>query len=389
MSVQKPIYQSSGIGSLHALAKIIGLGQQDLNLFAETASDRYHSFDIEKKDGGLRKITAPNADLKFIQNRINSRIFSNIIYPDYLFGGIKDKDYYKNALRHSGAKLLISLDVKDFYPSLRAASVKKIFQYLCDFSPEVSDVLTRLTTYNGAVPQGACTSSHIANLIFFEAEHALVHNFKQKKITYSRLLDDICLSSKNELSKQKITQNIDLVSRLVGTANCKLKNSKTSIVSKSNPVELMYVTGLWINRGHPRVDANDRDNIRLEVNRCVELSQFSKETSDYHEMHNKVSGKVSKLSYIGHDESVEYRKKLKLILPLYSDSDVYKTRKIVESLSRSTKNSRLSIDYYKQFNQVMYRINVHFRNNHSFALEMKTILRKCRPLIAKEDILNG
>jgi len=203
------------------------------------------------------------------------------------------------------------------------------------------------------------------------------------------LLDDICLSSKNELSKQKITQNIDLVSRLVGTANCKLKNSKTSIVSKSNPVELMYVTGLWINRGYPRVDANDRDNIRLEVNRCVELSQFSKETSDYHEMHNKVSGKVSKLSYIGHGESVEYRKKLKLILPLYSDSDVYKTRKIVESLFRSTKNARLSVDYYKQFNQVMYRINVHFRNNHSFALEMKLILRKCRPLIVKEDILNG
>lgn len=389
MNIRKPIYQSGGIGSLDALALALGLDKRDLISLANTASDKYHSFDIEKKDGRLRKITAPDRDLKLVQQRINRRIFANVIYPDYLFGGIADRDYYKNAKSHSGAKVLIALDVQDFYPSLKSSSVKKVFQYFCSFSPEVSEVLTKLTTLNGTVPQGACTSSHLANLIFFEGEHALVHQLQQKRVVYSRLLDDICLSSRSELNKKQIDQYIDIVARLLRSAKCKLKSSKTAITSASNPKDLMYVTGLWINRGHPRVDSADRASIRAEVNRCINLSSLSRQTAEYHELHNKVSGKVSKLAYIGHAESNALRTGLKTVLPLFSESDEYKTKQIVQSLTRSTREARSSVAYFERFHQTMYRINIHFRNNRIFASDMKKSLRRHWPLIGREELYNG
>lgn len=389
MNIRKPVYQSSGIGSLDALALALRLDKRDLISLANAASDKYHSFDIEKKDGRLRNITAPDRDLKLVQKRINRQIFANVVYPDYLFGGIVERDYFKNAQSHSGAKALIALDVQDFYPSLKSFSVKKIFQYFCKFSPDVSDVLTKLTTLNGTVPQGACTSSHLANLVFFEGEHMVVHQLQQKKIVYSRLLDDVCLSSRSALSKKQVDQSIDLVARLLKSANCKLKSSKTSITSASNPETLMYVTGLWINRGHPRVDSADRVSIRAEVNRCVNLGGLSRETNEYHELHNKVSGKVSKLAYIGHGESSELRTKLRRVLPLFDVGDEFKTRQIVQSLTRTSKDVRSSIVYFERFHQAMYRVNIHFRNNRDFAWEMKKILRKHWPLINREELYNG
>ncbi len=42
----------------------------------------------------------------------------------------------------------------------------------------------------------------MANLVFFDLEHRVVSDFKDKKLIYSRLLDDICISSRKILKKE-------------------------------------------------------------------------------------------------------------------------------------------------------------------------------------------
>lgn len=129
----KPKYLAKPIGTIDLLATVLSIDVQALQKLGETASDHYYDFEIDKKTGGKRKITAPDFDLKLIQKRINRFIFSNVQYPDHLFGGISEKDYLKNAQAHVGAKLLIAVDVESFYPNIKASTVKKIFQYFCGF----------------------------------------------------------------------------------------------------------------------------------------------------------------------------------------------------------------------------------------------------------------
>lgn len=385
----KPKYHARPIGTADLLATVLGIDLYALRRLSAAVSEHYHDFEIDKKSGGKRKITAPDFDLKLVQKRINKFIFSNVQYPDYLFGGISEKDYLKNAQAHIGAKVLVAVDVENFYPNIKAATVRKIFQYFCKFSPEVSELLTQLTTLNGSVPQGACTSSHLANLAFFETEHALVHEFKQKGLKYSRLLDDITVSSRNELSSRKISASIDKVSSMLKTINCRIKKSKTKISSASNPSDLMFVTGLWLNRGKPRVASEDRDLIRAEVHNCLKYASVSRIGSDYHKMHDRVSGRVAKLAYIGHSEAVTYRQNLSKVLPLFDKGNEAKTKAMARVLQKASPETRSKVAYFDRYHQVLHRTNIHVRNNRKFADEIRGMLMRVAPLISKEAMEYG
>jgi hypothetical protein len=302
-----------------------------------------------------------------------------------LFGGISDRDYLKNAKFHAGARILIALDVKDFYPSLGEAAVKRIFQYFCKFPAPVSTILSKLTTLNGMVPQGACTSSHIANLAFYSTEPILVHELRQRGIKYSRLLDDITLSSTTKLSRKSVADLIGKVASMLRLSGCKLKASKTRVTSIENPAELMMVTGLWLNRGHPRVLRSDRDNIRLEVDRCLKLSGISLTSLDYHVAHDRVSGRVAKLAYVGHPEAVKYREQLSSKLPLYDAQQEKKTRHMMRALLKVNKEAWNTSAYADRYYQIVHRLNIHARSNFEFSSGLRGLLANRIPTISREE----
>ncbi|EOT8995588.1 hypothetical protein ACU6PJ_004833, partial [Escherichia coli] len=47
-----------------------------------------------------------------------------------------------------------------------------------------------------------CRSSYIANLLFFNSEYNLYNRLKSMGLSYSRLLDDITISSDKDLSSE-------------------------------------------------------------------------------------------------------------------------------------------------------------------------------------------
>jgi hypothetical protein len=58
-------------------------------------------------------------------------------------------------------------DMKNFFPYISHHQVFEVFRRN-DFSPDVSHILTKLTTYKEGLPQGAPTSPIIANLVFIQ-----------------------------------------------------------------------------------------------------------------------------------------------------------------------------------------------------------------------------
>lgn len=387
----RPEFTAKPIGSVAALAAMLRLSQSVLLRISNSVDVLYDEFSILKKDGvSLRKICSPRRELKFIQKRINREIFANVLYPNYLHGGIVERDYVKNAQMHSHSKCLIALDVRDFYPSIKYEHVRSIFKNFCRFPDEVARVLASLTTLGGSVPQGACTSSHLANLVFFENEHRLVHVLEQQKIRYTRLIDDISLSTDKRVFGSKETPRlITKVADLLSTRGMSLKNQKTQVTSSENPETLMEVTGLWLNRGRPRLRRAERHDIRLCLRRVEKSFKISRYDADYHENFNRVSGRVAKLTHIGHFEAPAYRERLRGVLPHFDQPEKLRIMQHVNSLAKSDPTKRGTLEYIQRYFGIRYKINIIRRSDMNLALQLEKLLRACRPTCSKDELIYG
>lgn len=380
-------YTKKPIGSLDVLSRALDVELGILVNTANTIDRHYHPYQIPKKKGGFRTIHIPTSHLKSIQRKINSRIFDNVIYPGYLFGGIKEKDYVKNAAQHTGCGALIALDVKDFYPSININAVKEIFQYFFKFPQDVADLLARLCCLNGHVPQGACTSSHLANLSLHDSEYHFAQYCKNRGWSYTRLLDDISVSSKAKFQQKEIDSIVSKVKAMLSGSKLKLNNKKTRILSKANPVDLMEVTGLWLNRGRPRAHRIDRNAIRREVHQCELLAKEGREKKKYHDFHSHVSGRVSKLAYLEHANAKDYRDRLRAVLPIYDINQATNLLRQAEYMSKTTNNNRASVSYYKKYHVLKHRLNILMRTDRGLVRRIQSILSTCKPAIRSSDML--
>lgn len=193
------------------LAYTLGYELSFLETIIDSIDKYYYKFVRIKKNGESRNIYPSTNPLKQIQSRIKSRILEKIHYPEYLLGGLKGKNNIKNANFHLGKKYKFCTDIKNFFPSVSSSQVYKMF-LKNGFSPDVSRLLTRLTTYKFQLPQGTPTSSHIANLVFMDVDKIIVKICNENGITYSRYIDDITLSSSNDF-KKNIPSTVDNINK--------------------------------------------------------------------------------------------------------------------------------------------------------------------------------
>lgn len=144
-----------------------------------------------------RIINPPRGDLKGIHKSINKYLVEKIRMPGYAFGGIKGKDNIRNARYHKGQKYIFQTDLKDFFPRITNKMVYKMFVGL-GFSHDVSAMLTKLTTYKGHLPQGAPTSTTIANLVFVPTGMALQVIAEREGLRFTTFVDDVTMSSQTD-----------------------------------------------------------------------------------------------------------------------------------------------------------------------------------------------
>jgi len=170
-----------------------------------------------------------------------------------------------------------------------------------------------------------------------------------------------------------------MVSKILRDKGLKLKHQKTRISSRSNPKELMEVTGLWVNRGVPRLNSAERRAIRTEVYRCRQAGLQNPTALAYHKAHGSVSGKVAMLSYLGHAEAARLRQSLGAVLPEYDQSEMTKTVKIVEMLGRTSGRDREKYSFNVSFFKTLQRLNVVARTDPKLAIRLRKRLSSCRP----------
>ena len=202
----QPFYRHAPIRDLDTLAEVLELSRSQLERMARSADRSYRCSPQKKKDGSERITWDAHRQLKAAQHLIKERILAKVSYPLYLHGGIRDRenprDYARNAGIHAGSACVINEDISNFFPSTTASQVRAIWLHVFRFSREVAECLTSLTTRHGEMPQGAKTSNHLANLVFWSDEHEFVRHLAVRGLTYSRLTDDITVSSRHPLSRE-------------------------------------------------------------------------------------------------------------------------------------------------------------------------------------------
>lgn len=142
-----------------------------IEVFNQTDSARYRRHEVSKKDGSPRVVYAPSAKIKLIQNRIKNNILSSsgtIGWPHYLYGSLKNtksddgtkevRDYVTCASKHSGAKSLLTVDIKDFFDNVHKNIVKKIIKKYISKNEDVIEFLLDICCHDDKLIQGAPTS---------------------------------------------------------------------------------------------------------------------------------------------------------------------------------------------------------------------------------------
>jgi hypothetical protein len=312
------------VSKVATLARILRIEEQNLMELADGANRYYRVARVEKKHDGSRRITFDaKPPLKSVQARINCLILRHVTYPPYLHGGIRDasnpKDYVSAARVHQYARTLVSEDIHSFFPSVCAEVIRNIWTGPFHFPQAVAECLTKLTTKDGSLPQGAKTSTALANLVFWRDEPSLVAYFRSKGIAYTRFVDDINCSSKALLTRAELADVIGRLHAMCGKYGLHLKRTKHRISLDGSRMAVFskdkIKTGLIVNCG-VSLSHQERSAIRAHV-RQLELlaAEDGNRGPVFAASYRSLSGRVGKLKRFHPREAQELRRRLRAIAP--------------------------------------------------------------------------
>lgn len=185
------------------LADWLGLNVSELDWFADLKGlgykkdvprlRHYHYRILAKESGNIRLIEAPKTRLKELQQKILREVLEKIPVHDAAHGFRKGRSIKTFVAAHLGQRVVLRMDLQDFFPSLSSARVQTFFR-TAGYPEDVADLLggictnaTPLDVWGNTgsatdrqrlreardlysrphVPQGAPTSPALANLCFY------------------------------------------------------------------------------------------------------------------------------------------------------------------------------------------------------------------------------
>jgi hypothetical protein len=98
---------------------------------------------------------------------------------------------------HLGAPVLVTVDIKSFFPTISNRQVYRVWREALKCSPEIAGILTKLTTFERHLPQGSPASSLLANLVLTCSDTDLWLQCMRLGVTYSTWVDDLAFSGGN------------------------------------------------------------------------------------------------------------------------------------------------------------------------------------------------
>ena len=298
----------------------------------KTVPNRYKTFHIKKKSGGLREINAPCYQLGVLLYILNM-VFKAVYTPsESTMGFTEERSVVTNAQIHIGHHYVFNIDLENFFPSIPQARVWARIQLPpFNFPKEVANVVAGLCCHTNSdmtrnvLPQGAATSPLLTNAICDTLDRRMRGVAKRFGLHYSRYADDMTFSSMHNVY-QEGSDFRNEIKRLIEEQGFKMNEKKTRLLRDGDRQE---VTGLTVNQ---RVNVTRKyvHDIRWILH-CWEKDGYGKAYAlfyDYYKrtkgyikkgepvMENVIGGKLNYMRMVKGENNTTYRKLLERFLKL-------------------------------------------------------------------------
>ena len=226
---------------------------------------RYRNFEIPKKSGGMRQISAPYSQSYMHLLRYIAVILQSIYQPSaHTMGFVPGKSIVDNAKAHVGMNYVFNIDLKDFFPSIEAPriiarlkvkpfcfpwKVAKAIAAICTMRVQ-EETKSEEKKYRYVLPQGSPASPVLTNLMCEKLDFLLSGLAKRFGLNYTRYADDITFSSMHNVYQEGSDFRKEL-ERIISEQGFTINSKKTRLNMVGFRQE---VTGLTVS--HDKVNAS-------------------------------------------------------------------------------------------------------------------------------------
>ena len=246
------------------VANALGLAPGQLRHFSihreKERAPHYVTFAIRKRSGGERLIMAPKRRLKAVQRRLLEMLVQKLPVTDHAHGFRKGRSIRSGAEPHVGRRVVVHLDLQDFFPTVTAARVRG-YLIACGYGYPVATALAVLMTEAQRQPvavddevfhvpvgprhcvQGAPTSPGLCNAIVAKLDRRLGGLAKKFAVAYTRYADDLTFSG--ELDPGTTGRLLHHAARIIRDEGFATNVKKTRVMHRGGAQQ---VTGVTVNQ---------------------------------------------------------------------------------------------------------------------------------------------
>jgi hypothetical protein len=300
----------------------------------------HYSFEWRrKKRGGYRLLEAPKSRLKAFQRRVLHEILDLVPAHDAAHGFVKGRSPLTCARAHAARQVVLRLDLEEFFPTIGAARVYRIFRSL-GYPETVARVLTGLCTLKVStsvaesmpplsfaerydqsaldararsrrrlavrhLAQGAPTSPALANLACHGLDTRLAGAASSIGATYTRYADDLTFSGDAELARRSHRFEV-LVAAIALEEGFAVNHHKTRVMRQARA---QRVLGLVTNQ-RPNVPRAERDRLEAVLTNVLRHGLASQNREQDPHFLDSLRGRVA---WIEHINPVHARKLRQLL----------------------------------------------------------------------------
>ena len=303
------------------LALLLNVEVDDLDWFADKwragASEQvrlqhYHYRWVAKRSGGWRLIEIPKQRLRHMQQTILRKILDRVPAHDAAHGFRQGRSCVTHAAIHTGKRVVIRIDLKDFFPSIPASRIHALFMKL-GYSETVAGTLARLCTSRTPasalnerqtggslpwaerhalrsphLPQGSPCSPALANLCAWRLDLRLEALSVSMDAVYSRYADDLVFSGGREFERATDRFHVQ-VAVIAIEEGFKVNTRKTRIMRAG---VRQQVTGVVVNQ-HPNARREEYDALRAILTNCARHGPVSQNRERRPNYRHYLAGKVA------------------------------------------------------------------------------------------------
>ncbi|MCH8490987.1 MAG: retron St85 family RNA-directed DNA polymerase [Oceanicaulis sp.] len=249
-----------------------------------SSSNHYREFEIPKRSGGKRIISAPFPALLECQRWILRSILTKVELHSSAHAFTRNKSIISNSKIHVGQEHFLKIDLENFFPSISINQVINVFKSL-GYTHKVSFFLASLCCHNDVLPQGAPTSPALSNIVAKNLDKRLMSFAKKFNLRYTRYADDLGFSGKSIPVK-----HIDYITNIIESCGFTVNNKKTVLQQKCHK---RIITGISIAENVIKVPRQYKRKLKLEIHFIRKYGIIS------HIRKNKIKNPDYLLSIIG------------------------------------------------------------------------------------------